>query len=373
MVGSGVVAQFENRFAQLVGAKFCLATGSCTQALHTALWAIGVEAGDEVLVSPCTFVASVQAILINGALPVFVDVDLDTFQMDPDKIEALITPNTRAIEVVHIAGLPCDMDRIVPLARRHKLAIVEDAAQAHLAQYGTKQCGTFGQIGCFSFQTSKQIACGEGGALVTDDPKLLEACFLFHNMGLDPRTVARTIGTKYRMHELEAAILLPQLETLPEEIARRDTNARYLANLLTQIPGILPQKRYPTVVRGAYYLFGIRYLPEAFDGLPREVFLRALRAEGIPCTTMYFDRLNHQPFLENTLASRTFRRIFPEQRLRQYREANVCPNNDLLAQQGLWLPQTLLLGESRDMDEIAEAFAKIQRLRSQLRQLAQVS
>lgn len=369
MKGPGLVVQFENRFAQLVGAKYCLATGSCTQALHTALRAVGVEAGDEVLVAPCTFIASVQAILMNGALPVFVDVDLDTFQMDPGKIESLITPDTRAIEPVHIAGLPCAMDRIVAVANKHGLAIVEDAAQAHLARYGDKFCGTFGKIGCFSFQTSKQIACGEGGALVTDDPQLVEACYTFHNMGLNSAGLGVGIGTKYRMHELEAAVLLPQLDTLPEEIARRDANARYLASLLEQIPGIVPQRRYRNVTQGAYYLFGLRYLSEEFNGVRREVFLRALRAEGIPFTTMYFDRLNHQPFIENALASKTFRRIFSAERLRRYREANHCPNNDLLSEQGIWLPHTVLLGDKRDMEEIAEAFAKIHRLRDQLRQI----
>lgn len=370
MKGTGAVVELENRFAQLVGAKYCLATGSCTQALHTALRAVGVEAGDEVLVSPCTFIASVQAILLNCALPVFVDVDLDTFQMDPAKIESLITPETRAIEPVHIAGLPCDMEPIIKLARKHNLAVVEDAAQAHLARYQDRYCGTFGQIGCFSFQTSKQIACGEGGALVTDDPALVEACYVFHNMGLGPTGSSVGVGTKYRMNEFEAAVLLPQLETLPGEIARRDRNALYLASLLEQIPGIIPQKRYPAVTQGAYYLFGLRYLPEAWNGLPREVFLRALRAEGIPYTTMYFDRLNQQPFLEAALESRTFRRIFSAQRLRRYREANQCPNNDLLSSQGIWLPQTVLLGEKQDMEDIAEAFAKIYRLKDQLSKLS---
>jgi perosamine synthetase len=369
MQGSGLVVEFENRFAGLVGAKYCLATGSCTQALHTALHAVGVGAGDEVLVPPCTFIATVQAVLMNGALPVFVDVDLETFQMDPSKIEPLITPETRAIEPVHIAGLPCDMEPIMGIASRKGIPVVEDAAQAHLAKYGDRKCGTIGQIGCFSFQTSKQIACGEGGALVTNDETLAEVCYSFHNMGLGSSGTSVGIGTKYRMHELEAAILLPQLTTLPDEIRRRDQNAQYLAQLLEKIPGIFPQKRYPAVTQGAYYLFGLRYLKDAFDDVPRDVFLRALRAEGIPYTTMYFDRLNRQPFIDKVLESRSFRRIFSPERIRWYRETNHCPNNDLLAEQGIWLPQTVLLGNQRDMEDIAEAFAKIYRLRGQLRRL----
>jgi dTDP-4-amino-4,6-dideoxygalactose transaminase len=306
---------------------------------------------------------------MNGALPIFVDVDLDTFQMDPGQIEGRITEDTRAIEPVHIAGLPCDMDRIMEIARRRGLPVVEDAAQAHLAMYRDRCCGTFGQVGCFSFQASKQIACGEGGALVTNDEKLAEICYRFHNMGLGSDGASQGLGTKYRMHELEAAILLPQLDTLSEEIRRRDENARYLAELLSKISGIVPQKRYPVVTQGGYYLFGIRYLSEAFDGVPREVFLRALRAEGIPSTTMYFDRLHRQPYLENVLQSRGFRRIFSAKRLERYRELNHCPNYDLLSEQGIWLPQTVLLGERKDMEQIAEAFAKIHRLRGQLRKL----
>ncbi len=369
MVGEGLVCEFERRFARLLGVRYCLATGSCTQALHTALHAVGVGPGDEVLVPPCTFIATVQAILLCGALPVFVDVDLETFQMDPAKIEPLITPETRAIEPVHIAGLPCDIERIVAIAEKHRLAVVEDAAQAHLALFRDKPCGTFGQIGCFSFQNSKQIACGEGGALVTNDAQLAERSYVFHNLGLSPRQQSVGLGTKYRMHELEAALLLPQLETLTAEIQRRHDNAAYLAKRLSEIPGIIPQRLYPGTTRGAYYLFGFRYLRENFGGVAREKFLRALRAEGIPFTTMYFDQLNKQPFLTAVLSSPGFQKVFSADRLRRYHERNQCPNNDLLAEQGVWLPQYVLLGEKQDIDDIADAIAKISENKDHLSKL----
>lgn len=369
MQGEGLVTEFEKQFARLVGAEYCLATGSCTQALHTSLHALGIAAGDEVLVPPCTYIATPQSILLCNALPVFVDVDLDTFQMDPDQIDPLVTENTRGMMPVHIAGLPCDMDRIMSAANRHGLKVVEDAAQAHLAEYRGKLCGMFGELGCFSFQSSKALACGEGGAIVGRDRDLLDQCYVFHNLGMLTTPGGAGIGTKYRMHELEAAVLLPQLATLRQEIQTRHDNACYLARRLEQIPGIVPQKLYEGVTRGAWYLFGFRYLQEHFNDIPRNVFLKALRAEGIPSTTMYFDRLNTQPFLTNALNSRTFQKIFPPAQLKNYWERNQCPVNDRLAVEGVWLPQYVFLGDRRDMDDIAEAMAKIQSNRTQLAKL----
>ena len=375
MQGGGLVAEFERRFAELLGAEYCLATGSCTQALHTALHAVGVGAGDEVLVPPCTFIASVQAILLCNALPVFVDVELETFQMDPAKMEPRINGRTRAVEPVHIAGLPCDMERVMAVADRHDLDVVEDAAQAPLAAIGGKACGTFGTLGCFSFQTSKVIACGEGGAIVGDDADLIERCYAFHNMGLSARFVSATgegtvgIGTKYRMNEIEAALLLPQLATLDEQIRTRNENAAYLAARLEEIPGIAPQRLVSGATQGAYYLYGFRYLKEHFNDASRAVFLRALRGEGIPFTTMYFDRLNEQAFLENTLSSPTFRKVFSAERLRQYWEENHCPVNDRLAEEGVWLPQIIFLGGRQEMDDVADAIAKIHEHKDQLARL----
>lgn len=230
--GAGQVGTFEQRFAKLIGVKHCLATGSCTQSLHTALHSVGVETGDEVLVTPCTYIASIQAVLLCNALPVFVDVDIDTFQMDPDKIEPLVDANTRVVEPVHIGGIPCNMDQLVAVAKKRGLKMVEDAAQAHLAEFGGKKCGTFGDLGCFSFQTSKVMACGEGGAIVGDDEDLIEKCYTFHNIGMSTRHEGFAIGTKYRMNELEAAVLNPQFATLAEQTRARNENAVYLAGRL---------------------------------------------------------------------------------------------------------------------------------------------
>jgi perosamine synthetase len=366
MQGTGQVAEFERRFAAMIGAPYCLATGSCTQSLHTSLHAVGVGAGDEVLVPPCTFIATVQAVLMCHALPVFVDVDPDTFQMDPAKIEPLITAQTRAVEPVHIGGLPCDMERIVAVAGKHGLKVVEDAAQAHLAEFRGKKCGTFGDLGCFSFQNSKTLACGEGGAIVGHEEALIERCYAFHNMGLSAKQGSVGIGTKYRMHELEAAQLLPQLDTLAQQTQTRNENAKYLAGRLAEIPGIVPQRLHQGATKGAYYIYGFRYRAEHFHQASKVPFLRALRAERIPFTTMYFDRLNQQPFLENTLNSRSFQKVFSRERIKRYWEQNQCPCNDRLSDEGVWLPQQVFLGDRQDMDDIADAIAKIYEHRDQL-------
>ncbi|NUQ66440.1 MAG: DegT/DnrJ/EryC1/StrS family aminotransferase [Pirellulales bacterium] len=369
MQGTGLVVEFEKRFAELIGAAHCLATGSCTQSLHTALHAVGVGAGDEVLVAPCTFIASIQAVLMCGALPVFVDVDLDTFQMDPGKIEPLVNGNTRAVEPVHIGGLPCSMEKIMAVAKKHGLKVVEDAAQAHLAEFQGKKCGTFGDLGCFSFQSSKVLACAEGGAIVGNDGALLEQCYAFHNLGLSAKGGSAAIGTKYRMHELEAAVLLPQLATIARQTQTRNDNAAYLARRLGEIPGIVPQKLHEGATKAAYYIYGFRYQKEHFNDSPKQKFLKALRGEKIPFTTMYFDELNKQPFLEHTLNSPTFRKIFSQERLKRYREENLCPSNDQLSAEGVWLPQYVFLGNTKDMDDIADAVAKIHDQKDQLARL----
>ncbi len=369
MQGTGLVVEFEKRFAELTGAAYCLATGSCTQSLHTALHAVGVGAGDEVLVPPCTYIATIQAVLLCGALPVFVDVDLDTFQMDPDKIEPLVNGNTRAAMPVHIGGLPCDMEKIMAVAGNRGLKVVEDAAQAHLAEFKGRKCGTFGDLGCFSFQSSKTMVCGEGGAIVGNDQALIERCYMFHNLGFSSQGGGAGIGTKYRMHELEAALLLPQFETIAPQTQIRNENATYLAARLREIPGIVPQKLHEGATKGAYYIYGFRYQKEHFNDAPKQKFLRALRAEKIPFTTMYFDELNKQPFLDAVLSSPTFEKVYSKERLAEYREKNQCPVNDRLAEEGVWLPQYVFLGNKSDMDDIAGALAKIHEHRDQLARL----
>ena len=363
-----VVSEFEQRWAETIGSKRCLSVVNGTNALNTSLAQLEIGWGDEVLVTPYTFIASVSCILFNGAIPVFVDVDPGTFQMDPDKIEEKITPHTKAILPVHILGLPCDMERIMPIAKKHNLYVVEDACQAWLAEINKQKVGTFGHAGCFSFQNSKNMPIGEGGAIVSDDDAFMDRCFSYHNYGNPYGSAAGEvgagtimIGTKLRLTEYQAAIGLAQLERLEEQTETRNVNAGYLKNHIKDIPGIVPYRLYDNVTRAAFHLFPFRYQKEAFKGLPRAGFLKALSAEGVPCSSGYSE-LNKMPFLKNAFNSRFFQKFYPKERLDydKYAEENKCPLNEKLCnEEAVWFSQNMLLGSKKDMDNIAMAIEKV--------------
>ena len=363
-----VTDEFEKKWAQLMGAKRCLAVVNGTNALNTSLAQLEIGWGDEVLVTPYTFIASVSCILFNGAIPVFVDVDPETFQMDPAKIEEKITPHTRAILPVHILGLPCDMERIMGIAREHDLLVVEDACQAWLAEINGKKVGTFGNAGCFSFQTSKNMPMGEGGAIISDDDAFMDRCFSYHNYGNPYGSTAGQIGagtvmigTKLRLTEYQAAIGLAQLERLEEQTSLRNENAGYLKSLIEKIPGIVPCRLYENVTRAAFHTFPFLYDKEYFKGLPKNKFLEALRAEGISCSGGYTE-LNKMPFLKNAFESKYFRKFYPAERLDydKYAEENRCPQNEKLCnEQAVMIPQNILLGSKTDMKNIAAAIEKV--------------
>ena len=364
---AGVVTEFEKAWAEALGIQRSLAVVNGTNALIVALNQFDIKAGDEVLVPPYTFIATVQAVLANGAMPVFVDVDPQTFQMDPAKIEAKITPRTKAILPVHVLGLPADMDRIMAIARKHQLLVIEDACQAHLAEVNHKKVGTIGHAGCFSFQNSKNLAIGEGGAIVSPDEAFMDRCFSYQNLGLPYGSVVGAVGTgsirmgtKVRFTEYQAAIGLAQLQRLDAQTSTRNENAAYLKSQIIDIPGILPYKLYDNVTRGAFHLFAFRFKKEQFRGLPREEFLKALRAEGLPCSSGYTP-LNTQPFLQEAFQSRNYKKMYPRQLLgyKQYMERNQCPQNDQLCQEAVWFTQNMLLATKTDMADIAAAIEKV--------------
>ncbi|MCS6953530.1 MAG: DegT/DnrJ/EryC1/StrS family aminotransferase [Bryobacterales bacterium] len=363
--------RFEEAYAKLVGTKHCLATANGTSALFASLHALGVSPGDEVIVPPYTFVATVNVVLLHYALPVFVDTDPETFQIDARKIEAAITEHTRAIVPVHLGGNVADMDTILNVARKHKLAVVEDACQAHLAEWRGRKAGSLGEAGCFSFQVSKNLCAGEGGAIVTDRDDLIERCFTFHNNSRSRRTESMNFsydapGANLRMTQFQAALLVAQMARLEEQSRRREQNAEYLAGMLREIPGIQPARQYEGCTRNAFHLFMLRYDKEGFAGAPRDLFLKALRAEGIPCSGGYRP-LNKEPFLLRALQSRGYKAIYSPERLARWQERNHCPANDRLCEEAVWFPQTMLLGERRDMEQIAEAIRKIQKRAGELR------
>lgn len=360
------IPKFEKAWAERLGVGGCVITPCGTHALHMAIELLGIGPGDEVLVSPYTYIATVDAIMLSYALPVFVDSDVRTFQLDPDDIEHRITEHTRAIMPVHILGAPAHMDKILAIAKRHHLPLIEDACQGHLAEWRGKKVGTFGNIGCFSFQETKNLPGGEAGALVSNDKDLIAKAYMFRNFGSDPKGEGYKIrGTKYRISDFAAAVLMAQLTRLDEVSETRERHAAYLRAELDKVPGIMPQEHYPESTRQNNYCFGLRYDKAQFHGASREGFIKALNAEGVPIGAGY-PPLNQEPFIEDNLNSRGFRAIYSQERLDQYRKQNHCPHNDELCATSMYMSQEVLIGSKGDVDDVVEAFAKVQRNAAEL-------
>lgn len=359
------VTRFEETYAARMGVKRCVATANGTSALMVSMSALGVQAGDEVLLPPYTFIACVNAILALNALPVFVDTDPETFQIDPRKIEPAVTDRTVAVMPVHLGGNVADLDAILAVTRKHNLAVVEDTCQAHLAEWRGRKAGTYGNAGAFSFQASKNLNSGEGGAILTNDEALADHCYAFHNNSRERKvggykfTYVRR-GANFRMTEFQGAILLAQMTRLEEQARRREENAQYLTSMLKEVSGITPARMYEGCTRNAYHLYMFRYNSEAFAGLPRATFLKALSAEGVSASGGYTP-MNTLPFIRETLRSRGFQRLFSKDRLARWDEKNECPANDRLCTQAVWITQSVFLGTRTDMDQIAEAVRKVHR------------
>jgi dTDP-4-amino-4,6-dideoxygalactose transaminase len=361
-----VVSEFEKKWAEAIGTRRCLTVVNGTNALVVTLIQSNIGAGDEVIIPAYTFIATAQAVLATGAMPIFVDTDPETFQIDPTKIEAKITPRTRAIMPVHLAGLPADMVSILEIAKKHSLIVIEDACQAHLAEINHQKVGTLGSAGCFSFQNSKNLPIGEGGAIVSNDEAFIDRCYSYHNLGFPYGSVKGGSGSvmngnKLRLTEYQAAIGLAQLTRLEAQTTTRAENAEYLKSSLHRIPGILTFKMSPHVTRAAYHLFPFRYKKEEFQGLSRADFITALEAEGVPSWNGYA-ALNSMPYLKDAFNSKTFVKTFSSESLNydKYAEQNKCPENDRLCnEEAVWLSQNLLLTGKSEMDMIASAIDKI--------------
>ncbi len=251
---------------------------------------------------------------------------------------------------------------------RRNIPVIEDACQAHLAEWRGKRVGPFGKCGAFSFQASKNLNSGEGGALVSNDRGFIDRCYAFHNNsrgtgGADFRYLER--GLNLRITEFQAALLLSQMTRLAAQMETREKNAQRLTSMLQQISGIRPAQMYPGCTRNAYHLYMFRYDPAQFAGLPRGKFLKALAAEGIPCAAGY-SPLNQEPVLKNTLESRGYKRIYGAGEIAAWHKRNECPANDRLCSEAVWFTQTMLLGPPRDMDDIATAIRKIQQHSAEL-------
>jgi dTDP-4-amino-4,6-dideoxygalactose transaminase len=336
-----------------------------TVSLRIALLAAGVGAGDEVIVPPYTFFSTASAVVEANAVPVFADIDLETFNIDPRAVEAAVGPRTRAIIVVHFAGQVVEMEAIMGIARRCGLVVIEDAAHAHGASWRGRPAGSIGDVGSFSFQSSKNMTSGEGGIIVTNDDALAAACRSIQNCGRvegGKWYEHHVISGNYRLGEFAGAVLNCQLDRLEEQTRRRDENGQYLAGRLGKLPGIYPQRRTEDCTGHAYHLFMMRVVAEEF-GVSRDVVLRALEAEGIPCSGGYGFSLPAQP----VFVEKAFGPYLAAERKGLDFSAVRCVNSDRVCRESIWLEQNLFLGTRGDMEEIGEAFEKVYEGRGELK------
>jgi dTDP-4-amino-4,6-dideoxygalactose transaminase len=376
---------FETDFAAFQGARFGVAVNSGTSALELGLLALGIRPGDEVIVSPYTFMASASSVLVTRGTPVFVDIEPDTYNLDPDAIEAAITDRTFALMPVHFGGRPCDMDRILDIARKHELKVIEDASHAHGATWSGKGLGTIGDVGAFSLGSGKNLSAGEGGILLTNDEKLYQRAVELHDLwtgGLVQRSGEWGGGSfiseggwsfpqaapNYRMSEILAALLSSQLTRLDAETGTRFENGAFLDGLLDRTEGVETLRKDPRITRNSYHIFIFKYHPESFGGLPREKFIKALGAEGIPTSKGYTRGCHQHPLFLDSKG----REVWPYNRLLTDRAIDyrsmTCPHTDrLCTDQTIWLSGSFMLDAGREgMRQVVEAIEKIRGHRNEL-------
>jgi len=356
------VRAFEEQFAAFQDARFGVTCVNGTAALELALIGCGVGAGHEVIVPPYTFIATATAVLRANAVPVFVDIDLETLNIDAGQIEAAVTDKTAAIMPVHFAGLPADMDRIVDIARRHGLKVIEDSAHGWGSQWRGKGCGALGDAGGFSFQHSKNITAGEGGIVLTDDEALAATIRSLSNCGRgqdSPWYEHYITGGNFRMTEFQAALLLVQLSRLEEQTERRARNAAVLNEGLAGIEGLYTLREDPRATRRSYHLYGMRVVAEEL-GCSRERFIEALRAEGVPCGAGYPHPLYRNPLFQRQGAGPRYCPLSCPYYGREmdYTQLDL-PNAEAACRQVVWLRQAMLLAGEDDMHAIVAAVRKV--------------
>jgi len=357
-----MAAEFAEKFAAHHGASYGICTTGGTTALEVALKACGLEPGDEVLVPAITFYATPFAALIQGFVPVFVDIDPETWCIDARLLEQHITARTRAILPVHLGSRIADMDRIAEVARKHDLRVVEDVAHMHGATWRGRGVGSLGDIGAFSFQSSKLMTCGEGGIMLTSDDALEERCHAYVNSGrikTTDRTAAEgtMLGWNYRITEWQAAILLAQLERLPEQIALRDRNVAHLEERIAGIEGVSTLHRDPRQDTKSGYGVVLRYDETAWRGLPRDRFAWALYKEGMRIEAAFYEPVYRSKLLawKDAPANVDYTHV-------------VCPVAEKAAyKEMIWLPHEVFLGDASDIDDLCDGIEKI---RSNIDELA---
>jgi dTDP-4-amino-4,6-dideoxygalactose transaminase len=298
---SGIIAQgrkveeFEGAFAEFIGTKYAVAVNSGTAALHIDLLSHGIGEGDEVITSPFTFIATANSILFTGAKPVFADIEEDSFNIASDSITEKITPRTKAIMPVHLYGQPCDMKRIMGIAQEHGLIVIEDACQAHGAEYEGEKVGSFG-AGCFSFYPTKNITTGEGGMITTNDKDIAQKARMIRSHGQRQRYFHEILGYNYRMTDIAAAIGLCQLGKLEEFNSKRIENAKFLTKELNGIKGLIP----PSIKSNTQHVFHQYTVRITQDfGMPRDELRQKLMNKGVATEIYYPLPIHKQPLYQN--------------------------------------------------------------------------
>ncbi|MGI8906310.1 MAG: DegT/DnrJ/EryC1/StrS family aminotransferase [Candidatus Sumerlaeaceae bacterium] len=359
------VAEFEKEFAAFQDAKHGITCCNGTIALELAMKALGIQAGDEVLVPAYTFIATATSVLQLRAVPIFIDIDPMTANMDLTAAEAAITPRTRAIIVVHFGGLPIDLDAAKALAKKHDLLLIEDAAHSWGSQWRGKGTGAHGDLGTFSFQMSKNLTSAEGGIIVTDNEEYGRLARSFVNVGRredKPWYFHYIVSGNYRITEFQAALLLVGLSRLDEQNKRRTENALFLDAELGKVSGLTVRPTDPRVTRRAYHLYGFRYDGTAFGGLHRDKLLEALKAEGIPAFASYPHPVYRNPAIQELQNPKPadVRYWQPELPGHPGFTKVHCPNTErLCSDEALWFPHTMLLGNRADMQDVVDAMHKV--------------
>ncbi len=353
-------AAFARAFAARHDCAHALCVSNGTVSMEVALEALGVEPGAEVIVPAYTFEATASAALFAGCVPVFADVDPESWCLDVDSAAALVTERTQAIVPVHLAMTVADLDAIASLAEKHGLAVLEDCAHAHGARWRGRGVGSWGDAGSFSFQTSKLMTAGEGGIVTTSNVAVLDRLHALVNCGRQrpgAETPAGVIGHNYRMTDLQAAILAVQLDRLDRQHEVRAANARRLRVAIDRIDGLSNVRIDERVTTQAIYQFVFRYDNRAFAGIHRDAFVAALNAEGVPADGRFYEALPRSELLRPDPA-----RYPAWNAALAGSEPPDCPHADRLAcHESVWLPHQLLLGGSEDVDDIVEAVHKVRR------------
>ncbi len=354
--------EFADKFARLHTAKYgqCVNTG--TVAIQAALKAIGIQPGDEVIVPAYTWEGTVGPVLLVNAIPVFVDVDPDTYCLDARLIEKAITPKTRAILPVHLGMRFADMDEILRIAAKHNLKVVEDCAHAHGGKWKGKGAGSMGDLGAFSFQTSKLITSGEGGAVITNNLEYLELVQSYINAGrasLTDQFKKRIIGFNYRLGEFQAAVLGAQLKRLPKEGAIRQKNMKRLESKLKNAEAIGLLKPDPRITSLAPYGYVMKYFADKAKDVPRAAFVAALQLEGVHCDGLFYEPVYKSslfPVDPTDFPALSWGREKPL----DLRSMYSCPQSEKAAyHEAVWFPHQHFLGPNKDVDDIVDAIHKV--------------